>query len=203
MDMNKTIRILGLIALVALAFPLIAGAVTEPKTKTEYPDAAVMDLTSGAVSLKVTGVGLREKTFLKVDVYTIVSYVGADFADTEGEALMAFDGPKRLQMDLRRGFSSDKLKKAFSETIEKNYDDMSAFEGDMAIFLAYFERDAEENDLIIFDYAPGVGVTTTLNGEVKGTVNNAAFAEALWSVWFGKKPANGDLKKALLAELGS
>ena len=197
--MKKTIAILGVIALAALVLPLAAGAVVEPKTQTEYPDAAVMDLSDGAVSLKVTGVGLREKTFMKVDVYTIVSYVGDGL---EGSDIMAFDGPKRLQMDLRRGFSREKLVASFSETIEKNFEDMSAFETDMAVFLAYFDRDAQEADRIVFDFAPGAGLTTSLNGEVKGIIDNTAFAQALWSVWFGQKPANGDLKKALISELG-
>ena len=38
---------------------------------------------------------------------------------------------------------------------------------------------------------------TTLNGEVKGTIANAAFVEALLTVWFGEKPASKDMRKKL------
>ena len=56
---------------------------------------------------------------------------------------------------------------------------------------------------IIFHFCPAVGLTTELNGEELGVIENAEFAQALWTVWFGKKPANDGLKKALLAELES
>ena len=69
----------------------------------------------------------------------------------------------------------------------------------MATFEGYFDRDARDGDVIIFDYCPATGLTTTLNGEVRGVITNPAFVEALWSVWFGKKPASDGLKKHLLS----
>ena len=187
--------------LAALMLPLAAGAVVEPKSGTEYPDTVAMDVAGESVTLKVTGVGLREKTFMKVDVYTIVSYVGEDFAGTGGADVMAYAGPKRLRMDLPRGFSREKLVNSFSETIEKNYDDLHAFAEDMDCFLAYFDRDAQEADVLVFDFAPDTGLTTYLNGEVKGVITNEAFVEALWSIWLGKKPTNDGLKEAMLSAL--
>jgi len=199
--MTRNIRIASLIALAALVLPLAAGAVVEPKSGTEYADTIVVDVAGEAYTLKTTGVGLREKTFMKVDVYTIVSYVGDDFAGADGADILAYEGPKRLQMDLRRGFSREKLVNSFSETIEKNYDDLHAFATDMEVFLAYFEHDAQEKDVLVFDFAPGVGLTTTLNGEVKGVITNDAFVEALWSIWLGEKPTNKGLRKAMLSSL--
>jgi hypothetical protein len=151
-----------------------------------------------------TGVGLREKTIMKVDVYSIVSYVeaAADLGSDKGAGLLAFEGVKQIRMDLRRSFSRDKLIKAFREVIDKNYEDQSAFAADMASFFAYFERDAEDGDVIVFTWVPDAGLRTTLNGEEKGTIANFEFVKALWTVWFGEKPANGGLKKNLLAELG-
>ena len=193
----------SVVAVVLLTVPLVAGAITEPKTKVEYPDQLTVTVDGAEVGLKATGVGLREKTFAKIDVYVIVSYVAADavLGDDPAATLRTIDVPKRIQMDLRRGFSRDKLIGAFKDVIEKNYDDMSAFETDMATFFDYFERDAEDRDKIVFDYVPGGGLTTSLNGEVKGNIDNLAFVEALWTVWFGEKSANGGLKKDLLKAL--
>lgn len=179
-----------------------ASAVTEPDTGTEYPDAVAFACGGEDLTLIATGVGLREKTFLKVDVYTIVSYVleGTELGDGD-DALVKLDAAKRIRMDLRRSFSREKLVNSFNEVIEKNYDDNSAFQADLEIFLAYFTADAADGDVLVFDYCPGTGLTTTLNGEVKGVIENKAMAEALWTVWFGRKPANGGLKKNLLAAL--
>ena len=185
----------------ALAWPLAAAAITEPKTDTTYPDTITVECDSQQVELAATGVGLREKTFLKVDVYTIVSYVkvGADLGQDKGAGLLALDAPKRLQMNLRRSFSREKLINAFVETIEKNYKDMTPFAEDMATFEGYWTRDARDGDVIVFTWCPGTGLTTTLNGEVSGVITNPAFMEALWSVWFGRKPASDGLKKDLLS----
>ena len=204
--MTMTRRTCLMVILMLAALPAVVLGITEKKTGTEYPDQITVSVGDQEVTLDATGVGLREKTFLKVDVYTIVSYVasGADLkGDDLGLALCKLQQPKRLQMDLRRSFSREKLIHAFVEVIEKNYEDISGFADDLQIFEGYFTRDAKDGDVIIFDYAPGKGLTTTLNGEVKGVIRNPAFAEALWSVWFGKKPANNGLKRDLLSALGS
>ncbi len=192
-----------LAAFVLLVLPLSAFAIVEKDTGTEYPDEITIGTGDESFTMTVTGVGLREKTFLKVDVYTIVSYVrtGVTLEGDKGEAIRTLTDAKRLQMDLRRGFSREKLLKAFTEVIHKNYDDTSAFDADMEIFSAYFTRDAEDRDQILIDYCPVGGLTTTLNGEIKGVIKSAAFVEALWSVWFGEKPANKGLKEAMLSAL--
>ncbi len=201
--MARSLRTISLIALVLLMIPVLASAVVEPKTKTEYPDQITIDVGGEAFNLTTTGVGLREKTFMKVDVYTIVSYVaeGTLLDGDKGVSLLQADAPKQLRMDLRRGFSREKLVNSFKEVIEKNYDDMSGFESEMETFFGYFTKDAEENDVLIFTYVPGLGLTTNLNDEDKGVIANFAFTQALWTVWFGDKPANGGLKKAMLSAL--
>lgn len=193
------------IALAATAAALLlagqAGAIVESKTGTEYSDTVTVATADGDRVLVATGAALREKTMLKVDVYTIASYVaeGADLGGDRAAAIWTLDAPKRLRMDLRRSFSREKLIGAFREVIEKNYPDLSAFSADMAAFEAYFTRDAQSGDVILFTYLPGQGVTTELNGEAKGTIANVKFVEALWSVWFGAQPVSGDMKAALAA----
>jgi len=187
----------GALLLLLIAIPLTALAITEPDTKTVFEDA----ITVNGTDMVVTGVALREKTFLKVDVYTIVSYVkkGATLGDDKAAGLLNLQEPKLLQMDLTRGFSNEKLKNAFSEVIEKNYDDMSAFQSDLDTFLAYFTADAEEGDKLVFGFCPAEGLKTSLNGTELGVIDNVAFVKALWTVWFGAKPANKDMRDNLVA----
>jgi Chalcone isomerase-like len=201
--MSRTQRLSGLLVLAVIMLPLLAQALVEPKSGVEYPDEMVLGEGDMSVTLKATGAGLREKTFLKVDVYTIVSYVDAA-ATLEGDhaqAVLNLDAPKRLRMDLRRSFSREKLVNAFKDVIEKNYDDMSPFIDDMAVFFTYFDRDAEDGDVIIFHYCPAEGLTTTLNDEEKGVIDNFEFVKAMWTVWFGEKPSNKDLRANLVAGL--
>lgn len=189
-------------ALVAvLLLPLAAQAITEPKSEVEYPDMVTTGCDGQQVELAVTGTGLREKTFMKVDVYTIVSYVqaGADLGEDKAAGLMAVRAPKQIQLNLRRSFSREKLIKALTEVIDKNYPDQSAFARELEAFKGYFTRDAQDGDVIVFDYCPASGLTVMLNGEITGILEKAPFTEALWSVWFGESCANDDLKAALLS----
>ena len=195
----------SLLALILLLLPLAAYAIVEPGTKLEFDDTVIIEGPDASHSLKVTGVGLREKTFMKVNVYSIVSYMaeGVVLRGEPGQALLELDAPKMIRMDLLRSFSREKLVGAFKDVIEKNYKDRSAFAADMDTFFAYFTDEAKEGDELIFTYLPGVGLKTVLNGQEEGVIANFAFVKALWTVWFGEKPADGNLKKNLLAEIAS
>lgn len=199
--MRSSVRLL--LPALALAWPLAAAAITEPKTEFAYPDRVAVTCDGQEVELVATGVGLREKTIMKVDVYTIVSYVatGADLGADKGAGLVAAKTPKRVQMDLRRGFSREKLIGALVEVIEKNYEDMTPFAAELEMFKGYFTRDAQEGDVIVFDYCPVNGLAVILNDEIIGMIEKPAFTEALWTVWFGAKPAADGLKRDLLGAL--
>jgi len=206
--MNKYARIASLSALLSLLIlllPLSVGAITEPETEREYEDTVTIESEGASHTLTVTGVGLREKYFVKVNVYVIVSYLieGTKLEGDQGLALLNLDAPKMIQMDLVRSFSRDKLCNAFTDVIEENYEDRSAFDKEMEIFLAYFTADAQEGDQLIFTYLPGKGLKTVKNGEEMGVITNFEFVKALWTVWFGEEPASDGLKEDLLARITS
>jgi hypothetical protein len=201
--MLKSLPTIMILILVVLLLAPAAGAVVEPETGREYPDEVAATAGGRNYTLTATGVGLREKTFLKVDVYVIVSYIDdqAELGEDPAESIRSLDLPKRIQMDLLRGFSREKLVNSFQEVIDKNYENTAAFAADLDTFLAYWDRDAEDGDQLVFDYVPGVGLVTSLNGEQKGIIDNFAFVQALWTVWFGEKPASDGLKRELLRSL--
>ena len=203
--MYKFAHMVSLFVLIILLLPLTAGAIVEPDTEMEYDDTVTIEVEGASYTLAVTGVGLREKTFMKVNVYVIVSYVFEDakLEGDQGVALLNLNAPKMIRMDLVRGFSREKLVNAFKEVIEKNYDDRAAFAADMEEFFAYFKNDAQEGDELIFTYLPGVGLKTVLNGTEQGVISNFEFVKALWTVWFGEEPASNGLKKDLLAKVAS
>lgn len=184
-----------------------AGEIVEPRTKAVYPARLTVAAGERDATLAATGVGVRQRTLLKLDVYTIASYVsaGVDLGRLAGapgglaEGILALDAPKRVQMDLRRGIARQQLVDSFKDVIAKNFRDIAAFARDLDVFLAYFDRDAQPGDRLVFDYLPGTGLVTSVNGEVKGTIANTALVEALWTVWFGEKPVDTGLQRALTA----
>ena len=199
------IRGAGAALIAVLLLARTAPALTEPKTGVEYPDSVVVVTPAGERTLTATGAGLREKTFLKADVYTIVSYIdaAAPIDTTPALAILELDAPKRLQMDIRRHVPQKKLESALTRAIAANVDDIATLADDLAVFFAYFPGDAREGDRVIFDYLPEIGLTTSLNGEVKGVIANKDFAKALWSVWFGRSPEDDHLVRALVSRLTS
>jgi hypothetical protein len=203
--MFKYARFASLLALLLILLPLTAGAIVEPGTEMEYDDTVTIEAEGASHTLTVTGIGLREKTFMKVNVYVIVSYLieGTKLEGDQGLALLNVDAPKMIKMDLVRGFSRDKLCNAFKDVIDENYEDQSAFAKDMDDFLAYFTADAQEGDKLIFTYLPGKGLKTVVNGKEMGVITNFEFVKALWTVWFGEDPASDGLKEDLLAQIAS
>ena len=87
---------------------------------------------------------------LKVDVYTIVSYLdaGTELGENPPSTLWKADSAKRLQLDLRRGFSKEKLISSFEEVIEKNFseEERAAFADAMETFNGFWTRDAQDED---------------------------------------------------------
>ena len=55
-------------------------------------------------------------------------------------------------------------------------------------------------DQMVFTYVPGTGTTFAINGKERLTIAGPAFAPVLFSVWFGPKPPNADLKKGMLGQ---
>ena len=153
--MKSRILLLALALLILL--PTAASAIVEKKSETEFPDEVSETVDGESYTMVATGVALREKTMLKVDVYAIVSYLDAT-ATLEGDkaaALITIQSPKQRQMEIRRGWSRDKLAKSFTDIIDKNYDDASPLADALVIFRVYFEKDAEDGDeLMTFAFRP-------------------------------------------------
>jgi hypothetical protein len=47
---------------------------------------------------------------------------------------------------------------------------------------------------------PGKGVESYKNGTLQGTIEGMDFKKALFGIWLGNKPADDDLKAAMLGK---
>lgn len=120
-------------------------------------------------------------------------------AGTEPGHALSGDTPRRLEVR----YFHDLKKVDFAEStrvwIRKNITEAEyrALEPRIERFNALCE-DAKEGDRYGLTYRPGVGTALDLNGETKGIVPGADFAEALFSIWLGDEPVEDGLPGALL-----
>ncbi len=186
-----------------------AGSLVEPKTKTVFAERVTVAHGGKSATLVATGVGLRTRTIMKVDIYTIASYVceTADLAalaagaDGAASGLVTLDLPKRIQMEVRRDVGRDRLIGGLTSSIADDAARNPELQADLDRFVGLFDRDARKGDRIVFDYVPELGLVASVNGDVLGTITGTAMMRALWKVWLGEKPIDAGLKRDLVARV--
>lgn len=152
---------------------------------------------AGATDLVLNGAGIRIKVFFKV-------YVGALYVPkktTNAAAVIDAKEPRRVVLHLLRDLDADSLFGALLDGLKKNHGDaeMAALKPD----IDQFERimrgigNAKTGDVIGIDFTPS-GVAISHNGQSRGSVAGENFGRALLKVWLGEKPADADLKRAML-----
>ena len=160
----------------------------------KVPDTAQV----GVQALVLNGAGLRTKWFFKV-------YVGALYLpqkQSSADAIINDDHEHRIALIMKRGLGSKRLYGAFSEAIEANHTpaELAAMDAQLKQMAAIFDavKEVQEGDVITLDYLPASGTQISVNGTARGTIAGAEFNRALLRIWLGSKPAQDDLKKAML-----
>ena len=186
-------RIVCLAALTALALstPAFAGELLG----ITMDDRIEVDGTE----LVLNGLGLREATFLKVDVYVAGLYLKEKSSDAG--AILAADEPKRIALHFVRKVKKSKITEAWDEGFAKTDAD-GAHEAALAR-LNGMMVDFDEGDRMSFTHLPGTGVEVRVNGSSKGVLEGDAVARALWAIWLGPEPPNEGLKTGMLGLDGS
>ena len=150
-------------------------------------------------ALVLNGAGIRYKAVFKV--YTAGLYLGAKARNTE--AVLAMPGPKRITITMLRDIDSGELGKLFSRGMEDNMD-RQAFSklipGVIRMSQVFSDhKRLKEGDSFVIDWVPGTGTVLTVKGVVEGEpFKEPAFFDALMRIWLGPKPADWQLKDALL-----
>ena len=119
-------------------------------------------------SLALNGLGLRQATAFKVNVYVAALY--ASKTSTEPNALLEAAVPKAQSAALK----------------------------DRIAMLGEWMTDMKSGQRLTFTYKPGAGVQVDVNGAVKGTLKGDDFAKAFFSIWLGAEPPNPEIKTGLL-----
>jgi Chalcone isomerase-like len=178
---------------------LVAAMLAAPSLQAaEVAGVRVDDLAkAGNTDLVLNGAGIRTKVFFKV-------YVGALYLPKKtnsAAAIIDSKEPRRVVLHMLRDLDADSLFGALLDGLKKNHGEaeLSKLKSD----IDQFERimrgigTAKTGDIIGIDLVSD-GLSVTFNGQPRGSVGSEAFQKALLKVWLGDKPADGDLKRAML-----
>ena len=147
-------------------------------------------------TLMLNGLGLRQATFLNINVYVAALYLTQ--TSTDAVAILESNTPKELILHFVRDVDGAELSDGWDEGFENNAENqlpalkqrIDAFKGLMV--------DVKTGQRLGLVHKPGTGVRVDVDGTVKGTIEGDDFARALFSIWLGPHPPNADLKAGLL-----
>lgn len=152
---------------------------------------------AGGAELILNGAGIRTKVFFKV-------YVGALYLPKKtnsAAAIIDSKEPRRVVLHMLRNLEADALFGALLDGLKNNHSEAELAK--LKPDTDQFERlmrgigNAKAGDVIAIDFSAD-GIAVAFNGQARGNVAGDAFARALLKVWMGDKPADGDLKRAML-----
>ena len=182
------------ILLPALVIAMLGAGVAQGKEckGVNFPDQAQVEGTN----LTLNGLGLRQATVFKVNVYVAALYVAK--TSNDANALLGANAPSQLILQFVRNVGADDLRKGWSEGFEKNSKDQLPALKDRIATLNGWMTDVKTGERLTFTSKPGAGVTVNVNGVVKGTVKGDDFAKAFLAIWLGGDPPNPEIKAGML-----
>jgi hypothetical protein len=187
---SYTKRIL-LPALVVAA--LGAGAAHGKECKgVNFPEQATVE----GANLTLNGLGLRQATAFKVNVYVAALYVAK--TSNDANALLGANAPSELILQFVRNVGADDLRKGWSEGFEKNAKSQLPALKERIDMLNGWMSDVKTGERLGFIHKPGVGLAVEVNGAVKGVIKGDDFAKAFLAIWLGADPPNPEIKAGLL-----
>jgi long-chain acyl-CoA synthetase len=150
----------------------------------------------GGQELVLNGAGVRSRAIFKV-------YVGSLYVPAKATTLAAVleKAPRRFQLNILRSLSADQLIDALSDGLKENTtpEELAAIKPQVDQLVTTMKSlgDVKEGDVVTLDFVDGA-TKIALNGTAKGSIPSDAFNRALTRIWLGDKPAQADLKKAML-----
>lgn len=185
----KQIRLFTLFLSILIAAPTLQALEIEGVS---LPESVMVD----GKTVQLNGAGIRTKFFFDI-------YIGALYLETHttsAKAVLIDPGAKRISMDFLYGeVEKEKLRDGWKEGFRKNQlpERMAVLQPRLERFNALFS-DAHRGDKVTFDLFTDGTTHIQINGKESGVIEGADFQQALLAVWLGKKPADGDLKMAML-----
>ena len=178
-------------------FVLIATSVTMNAQKTVAGVKVEDKLSIEGQNLVLNGVGTRVKLFMDM-------YVGALYLEkksTNANEIMASKDGAAIRLTIVSGLiSSDKMIDAVTEGFENSTGGKTApLKSKIDKFISFFKDEIKKGDVFTM-VNTDEGVVVYKNNTKKGVIEGNDFKKALFGIWLSAKPADKNLKKAMLGQ---
>ncbi len=145
--------------------------------------------------LVLNGAGYRKKLFIKV-------YIGALYlaqSASQASAVLDTGTPRVMRMHFLRDVDQDQFATAWNDGIAPNHTvaEMRALHARIGQ-LNGLVGSVRRNDVLRIDMLSRGETEVWLNDKLRGSIVGADFQRALLSAWIGAKPADANLKHAVL-----
>lgn len=171
---------------------IVAGSAVAKECKgIDFP--AQIQVDGGALNLN--GLGIRQATVFKVNVYVAALYIAKTSADAN--AILDQRTPYQLILHFVRDVSASDINKSWGEGLERNAPNQLPALKDRLAMLTGWMTDIKSGQRLQFLFRPGTGLQVSVNGAVKGTITGDDFARVFLSIWLGVPP-NPEIKTGLL-----
>lgn len=174
-------KILGCLSFF-VACSAFADEVTDKSTGESFPTSVSFSADGKDYELDITGVATRKKLIIKV--YSVAHYLQKNATGSGLEAIMSDENAKQLTIKWVRNVPAEKIQEGYRESFRNA--DIQA-DTNVDTYLSLFNHEAQKGDVHILRWIPGGKVEVEVNGKNVGTIEGAAFAKGLWSIWFGDK----------------
>jgi hypothetical protein len=176
----------------SLVLALPALAKEKEVAGVKFPETTTVE----GKELKLNGAGLRKKLIFKV--YAAGLYLETPTQDAA--QVISSDQIKVVRMSMLRDLEKTKITEAITDGVEKNNKaQMPTLKARLDSFNAAIP-DLKKGDELTITYIPGKGTRVQSKSGQEMSVEGKDFADALFGVWLGSNPVDGDLKNGMLGK---
>ena len=189
MRFKQYAAIVLLVAPTLMTCPLVSGA---ELSGVKFPD----QIKVAGKTLQLNGLGLREATIFKVDVYVGALYLQQS-KSKDPNAILNSKDLKRVVLHFVHDAPADKIRDAWREGLENNCKTSCDQYKPLIEKLGSWMVDMKDGDEMTFTFFPG-RVDVNVKGHPKGSLSASGFSSVLLADWLGPNPPNSSLKEGML-----
>lgn len=154
--------------------------------------------TVGDTEVFYQGAGVRKKLFIEM-------YVGSLYlanSSSDSEAIVLADEPMAIRLNILSDLlTRKKMIKAYNDGFKRaTGGDTAAIQSRIDHMVSLMKEKLRPGNSYTLAYEPGVGTHISRNGEEATVIEGLDFKQALFGIWLSDKPAQADLKSAMLGE---